>query len=192
MALCSHMYVYVRRFSIVYYFAYCSTLGMGSYDAATAFRKNINSKMVYTWNRKLVVFETVPLSFIKELKTQGGVSINDVMFSCLGGAIRRYNLANDCFVTKKKKNVLCRALMPVAFPRPNEDKDDKTSVLKNKWVFLSSDFGVGKEDSMERLQYVNGKVSSCRKALPRCTFCFTHIPLFAPPSPLCSHRVCGR
>ena len=29
--------------------------------------------MVYTWSRKLVRFETMPLEFIKRLKSEGGV-----------------------------------------------------------------------------------------------------------------------
>ena len=95
--------------------------------------------MVYSWDRKLVKFETMPLSFIKELKSKAEVSINDIMFAALGGAIRRMNVAQECEITEKKgkkdTSIQCRALMPVAFPRPEEDNDDKTKVMRNKWVF---------------------------------------------------------
>ncbi|GMI23089.1 hypothetical protein TeGR_g2303 [Tetraparma gracilis] len=151
-------------FSAVYYYFFALTLGLGSGDAKTKFRRAISADMQYSWNRKLVIFETMPLAFIKELKKQGGVSLNDVMFSSLGGAIRAYNLAEGCEITEKKKTVMCRALMPVAFPRPNEDKSDKAAVLRNKWVFLSSDFGVGKADPMERIQYVNKSMTALKNS----------------------------
>ena len=87
-------------------------------------------------------------------------SLNDVMFSCLGGALRRYNVSNGCATTEKRgKKTLMRALMPVAFPRPEVDVLDKSAVLRNKWVFVSGDFGVGHSDPMERLHYVNGKMN---------------------------------
>ena len=82
------------------------------------------------------------------------VSINDVMFAALGGAIRRLNIANECDLTAKRgeknKAIQCRALMPVAFPRPKSETEDKTKVLRNKWVFVSSDFGVRVKDCVER------------------------------------------
>ena len=120
--------------------------------------------MVYTWKRSLVRFETVPLEYLKNLKKEGGVTLNDVMFSCLGGAIRRYNLANDCAVTTTKKNITCRALMPIAFPRPNVDKNDKTAILRNKWVFVSADFGVGQGDCIERLRYINRQMNGIKNS----------------------------
>jgi hypothetical protein len=84
------------------------------------------------------------------------VSLNDILFAALGGAIRRYNVEHDCQVTeKRKKKVLCRALMPVAFPRPQLDVNDKTTVLRNKWVFVSADFGAGIDDAVDRIKHVN-------------------------------------
>jgi hypothetical protein len=155
-------------FSIIYYFFKVSTLGLGSGDAKTKFRASMVADMTYSWNRKLVLFETIPLAYVKELKKQGGVSLNDVLFSALGGAIRRYNLANGCAVTEasvgKKRSIGCRALMPVAFPRPNEDKNDKTNVLKNKWVFLSADFGVGCQTPMDRLSHVNSGMNTIKNS----------------------------
>mgnify|MGYP003939555125 CR=1 FL=1 len=150
-------------FKCIYYFFVVLALPASKYDDNTAFSKHFNKKMTYTWNRKLVKFESMPLSFIKSLKSEANVSLNDVMFACLGGAIRRLNKAQNCDVTekkgKKKKPIQCRALMPVAFPRPNDDTDDKTKVLRNKWVFISSDFGVGIEDSIERIRYVHGNMN---------------------------------
>ena len=110
-------------------------------------------------------FETIPLEYVKKLKSEGGVSLNDVLFTCLGGAIRRYNISQNCEATeKKKKKVCCRALMPVAFPRPNVDKNDKTAVLRNKWVFISGDFGVGYEDVIERLRFVNQQMNGIKNS----------------------------
>ena len=150
-------------FKIIYYFFVVIGLPAGKFDDMTPFSKSANAKMVYSWKRSLVDFETMPLTYIKELKTAGKVTINDIMFSCLGGAIRKYNVSNGCEITaKKKKNVQCRALMPVAFPRPNVDNEDKTAVLRNKWVFVSSDFGVGIEDSVERLAFVNKNMTTLK------------------------------
>ena len=147
-------------FKIIYYFFVVIGLPAGKFDSGTAFRKQLGKKMVYTWKRKLVRFETMPLAFVKRLKAEGGVSLNDVLFSCLGGALRRYNVEHGCEVTEKRgKKTLMRALMPVAFPRPEVDVSDKAAVLRNKWVFVSGDFGVGYDDTMERLHYVNGKMN---------------------------------
>jgi diacylglycerol O-acyltransferase len=111
---------------------------------------------VYSGKRRLIDFETMPLDYIKTLKTAHNVTLNDILFAALGGAIRRYNVAHGCEVTeKRKKRVLCRALMPVAFPRPKAETTDKTAVLRNKWVFVSADFGVGIEEPAERLKHVN-------------------------------------
>ncbi|GMH49048.1 hypothetical protein TL16_g00431 [Triparma laevis f. inornata] len=116
-------------FKCIYYFFVVLGLPAGKFDSSTSFRKNLGKKMVYTWNRKLIKFETMPLSYIKQLKAEGGVSLNDVMFSCLGGALRRYNVEQGCEVTEKKgKKTLMRALMPVAFPRPDVDVNDKETI----------------------------------------------------------------
>eukprot|EP00519_Triparma_laevis_P004711 CAMPEP_0182501944 /NCGR_PEP_ID=MMETSP1321-20130603/12394_1 /TAXON_ID=91990 /ORGANISM="Bolidomonas sp., Strain RCC1657" /LENGTH=477 /DNA_ID=CAMNT_0024706719 /DNA_START=29 /DNA_END=1462 /DNA_ORIENTATION=+ len=152
-------------FKCIYYFFVVLGLPAGAFDSNTAFRKKLGKKMVYTWKRKLVKFETMPLAYIKQLKSEGGVSLNDVMFSCLGGALRKYNLSQGCEVTEKKgKKTLMRALMPVAFPRPDVDKNDKSAILRNKWVFVSGDFGVGYEDCMERLHFVNGKMNTLKNS----------------------------
>eukprot|EP00520_Triparma_pacifica_P006539 CAMPEP_0118667660 /NCGR_PEP_ID=MMETSP0785-20121206/19912_1 /TAXON_ID=91992 /ORGANISM="Bolidomonas pacifica, Strain CCMP 1866" /LENGTH=471 /DNA_ID=CAMNT_0006562143 /DNA_START=14 /DNA_END=1430 /DNA_ORIENTATION=- len=151
---------FCQFFKIIYYFFVVLGLPVGSFDTKTAFRANMGAKMDYTWKRKLIRFQALPLDYVKKLKSEGGVSLNDVMFTCLGGAIRRYNIAQNCEVTdKKKKNIRCRALMPVAFPRPNVDKNDKSAILRNKWVFVGADFGVGYEDVVERLRYVNGNMN---------------------------------
>ncbi|GMI44756.1 hypothetical protein TrCOL_g7085 [Triparma columacea] len=155
---------FCQFFKIIYNFFVVLSLPVGKFDTKTAFRANMGKNMVYTWKRSLVRFETVPLEYLKNLKKEGGVTLNDVMFSCLGGAIRRYNLANDCAVTTTKKNITCRALMPIAFPRPNVDKNDKTAILRNKWVFVSADFGVGQGDCIERLRYINRQMNGIKNS----------------------------
>ena len=155
-------------FDIVYYFFFAATLGMSSFDTPTKFTQNMGKTLTkYTGKRSLVMFEPMPLNFIKELKKQGGASLNDVMFSALGGAIRRYNIAQDCEVTggaAKAKKIQCRALMPVSFPRPAAEKSDKSACLRNKWVFLSADLCVGNPDPLSRLRSVNSNMTAIKNS----------------------------
>ena len=79
-------------------------------------------------------FESVPLDFVKNLKNTAKVSINDVIYTCLGHAIQGYLEAMDCQVYKDKgKGVKCRSLMPVALPLPSEFAKDKVRGLCNRW-----------------------------------------------------------
>ena len=149
---------------ILYYAFVAIGTPSGKFDTSTSFRENIGSKMTYSWKRKLIVFDTIPLSFVKKLKNEAAVSLNDVMFSCFAGAIRRYNLAHDCPVTTKGKKFTCRALLPVAFPRPESEKNDASACMRNKWVFVSQEFGAHIADPIERLRFVNGKTKAMKSS----------------------------
>lgn len=109
-------------------------LPVSKFDDDTAFSKSANKDMVYSGNRKIVVFNTVPLNFIKDIKNASGVTVNDVLFCALSMAINEYNKLQQCPVQMKKgKKVQCRALMPIAFPRSTKETGDHIQAMRNKW-----------------------------------------------------------
>ena len=87
--------------------------------------------------RKTVALPTLKLSFVKAIKAAYGTTVNDVLLSATSGAIRRYCLLKEdpLFASsarsssgasyseggisgKPQQSLRCRALIPVAFPRP--------------------------------------------------------------------------
>eukprot|EP00586_Coscinodiscus_wailesii_P005069 CAMPEP_0172488820 /NCGR_PEP_ID=MMETSP1066-20121228/18541_1 /TAXON_ID=671091 /ORGANISM="Coscinodiscus wailesii, Strain CCMP2513" /LENGTH=510 /DNA_ID=CAMNT_0013256289 /DNA_START=204 /DNA_END=1736 /DNA_ORIENTATION=+ len=141
------------------------TLPSSKFDDGVAFRNGIGGDMCYSGKRKAVIFNTVSLDFIKSLKNAAGVSINDVFLACFSQAVRDYNLHENCPVMKSKgKNVQFRALMPLAFPRPREEARDRSLTLRNKWVFVSSKMGLGIENIVDRLRYVNNELTKQKKS----------------------------
>ena len=106
----------------------------GKYDCDTAFSSSANKNMVYSSNRKIVVFPTIPLQFIKDIKNSHGVTVNDVLLAAFSMSISKYNNVRNCAVTEKQGVKLqCRALLPVALPRSEKDN---TQSLCNKWYAL--------------------------------------------------------
>lgn len=127
-------------------------------DHDTLFSKGMQSDMVHSHNREIVLFPTFPLEFIKAIKNAASVSINDVLFTCLSQAIRDYLEELECPILKEQgANLLCRALIAAVLPRPTGTSTAET--LQNKWFFLSTDLGVGMSpsdnDILERLQYLH-------------------------------------
>ena len=104
------------------------TLPSSKFDHDTTFSKSANKKMTYSGHRKAVVFKTIPLALIKDLKNAYGVTVNDVLFTPLSIAISSYN--RNCSVALKKgKKLQCRALMPIALPRLDDDNVTKSKAL---------------------------------------------------------------
>ena len=131
---------------------------------------------VYSGNRKITVFQTTPLPFIKALKNKANVSINDVLFTALSQAIRDHCINQQCPIVQKtvdsssskhhEKNqkIQFRALMPVALPRSDEAVRDKTQAMRNKWVFVSSDMGIGIDNISDRLAYIHDKMNRIKSS----------------------------
>lgn len=144
------------------------TLAKTKFDDAVVFRKSIQKGFVFNGNRKIVIFQTLSLPFIKDLKNKANVTINDILFTALSQAIRDYCLSQNCPLfeksksSKKKKKIQFRALMPVALPRTDKETQDKTRALRNKWVFVSSDMGIGLETLSERLAYINKQMNKIK------------------------------
>ena len=134
----------------------------GPFDDKTAFCQS--KEMVHNRRRRAVCFESVPLHFVKDLKNAAGVSINDVVYTCLSQAIHDYLKEQDDPLLKAKgTSLLCRTLMPMALPVGKSD--DKAAILGNRWCFLSADFAVGIEGIMDRLSYVHKSMTKLKQSM---------------------------
>ena len=82
-------------------------------------------------NQKLIVFDPIPLDFVKNVKDAAKVSLNDVLLGALSHAIDEYCRFQDCpVIEKKSEKLLFRVLMPVGFPHKTVNPTDS---LRNKW-----------------------------------------------------------
>jgi len=141
------------------------SLPTSKFDHDTAFSKSRKKSMVYSGNRRIVVFPTAPLSFIKDLKNAQQVTVNDILLTALSMAISRYNDYQGCNMKDRKGEKLrCRALLPVALPRPSADMEDKSKALSNKWVFVSVKLGTGIDNNVERLKFVHSEMNKIKKS----------------------------
>lgn len=152
------------------------TLSASRYDDAIAFsnHNHTGEKRKHSGNRSCVVFPNVPLEFVKNLKSAAGVTVNDIIMTAISQAIHDYCISQDCPVlqassnnsSKSKSSIQCRALMPVALPRPPLELQDKSLALRNTWCMVSADMGVGCDDIMERLGHIHSKINDI-KTTPR-------------------------
>ena len=134
----------------------------GPFDDKTAFCQS--KEMVHNRRRRAVCFESVPLHFVKDLKNAAGVSINDIIYTCLSQAIHDYLKEQDDPVLKAKgSSLLCRTLMPMALP--GRKAGGKAAILGNRWCFLSADFAVGIEGIMDRLSYVHTSMTKLKQSM---------------------------
>ena len=155
------------------------SLPTSKFDHDTAFSKSRKKSMVYSGNRRIVVFPTAPLSFIKDLKNAQQVTVNDILLTALSMAISRYNDYQGCNMKDRKGEKLrCRALLPVALPRPSADMEDKSKALSNKWVFVSVKLGTGIDNNVERLKFVHSEMNKIKKSPLVRTWVYIGWPIF--------------
>jgi diacylglycerol O-acyltransferase / wax synthase len=134
----------------------------GPFDDKTSFGQAVD--MVHNRKRRAVCFQPVPLHFVKDLKNAAGVSLNDIIYTCLSQAIHDYlEEQNDAVLKAKGKSLLCRTLMPIAFP--GRDGNRKATLLRNRWCFLSADFGVGIDQIMDRLSFVHKSMTKLKQSM---------------------------
>ncbi|KAL3780270.1 hypothetical protein ACHAW5_001530 [Stephanodiscus triporus] len=144
--------------------AHCLTLSATKYDDDTAFSRMNHSEMKHSGKRKAVFFPTVPLDFVKKLKTAAGVSVNDILMVAISQAIHDYcKLQNDEILTAKGSAVQCRGLLPVGFPRSRNELNDKSNSMRNKWCMVSCDMGVGHSDIEDRLRHIHAKTTEMKE-----------------------------
>ena len=140
------------------------TLGMTKFDDDIAFSKMNNATLSYSGKRSVVIFPTIPLDFVKKLKAAAQVSVNDILMTCISQAIHDYcKSQNDQVLATKASKIQCRALLPVAFPRSQEELDDPATAMTNKWSLVSCDMGVGYSDVEERLRYIHAKTTEMKE-----------------------------
>lgn len=111
------------------------TLGMSKFDSDISFTtKNKKQTAMSIATNKFVFFPTLKLSFVKAVKEKANGTVNDVMLSLTTGAIRRYCESRG---DSLPPGLQVRALMPYAFPRSDNEMNDPTRSMRNKWSFLS-------------------------------------------------------
>ena len=143
---------------------HCLTLGATKYDDDTTFSKMNHAKMKHSGKREAVIFPTVPLDFIKQLKSAAGVTVNDILMTAVSQAIHDYcKEQNDTVLEGKGSDIQCRALLPVGFPRSQEELNNKYTAFRNLWCMVSCDLGVGYSDIQDRLQHVHTKTSEMKE-----------------------------
>jgi hypothetical protein len=117
------------------------------------------------------------------LKNAAHVTLNDIVYTALSQAIHDYCQKHEDNVLRKKgSKVQFRALMPFAFPRPSSETSDPQLALRNKWVFVSSDMGLGCENVLDRLQYVHDSMNEIKSSpTPFCQLSVqSNIPPYLP------------
>jgi hypothetical protein len=110
----------------------------------------------HSGHRDYILFPTVPLEFIKDLKNSAHVSVNDILMTAVSQAIHGYCQKQSAVSTETQ----CRALLTVGFPRT---ASDKSTSLVNKWVLVSCDLGVGIDGILDRLAFVHTKTQEMKE-----------------------------
>jgi len=143
---------------------HCLTLGATKYDDDTAFSRMNHSKMKHSGKREAVMFPTVPLDFIKSLKSAASVTVNDILMTAVSQAIHEYcKSQNDKILSEKGSAIQCRGLLPVGFPRAQDELNDKYTAMRNMWCMVSCDMGVGHTDILERLRHIRARTTEMKE-----------------------------
>lgn len=120
--------------------------------------------MKHSGKRDFVIFPTVPLAFVKELKTAAKVTVNDILMTVVSAAIHEYcKSQNDPVLADKGADIQCRALLPVGFPRSDDELQDKTTAMSNKWCMVSCEVGAGIPDILDRLAFVHARTTEMKE-----------------------------
>mmetsp|Transcript_6708 Transcript_6708/g.10028 ORF Transcript_6708/g.10028 Transcript_6708/m.10028 type:complete len:526 (-) Transcript_6708:272-1849(-) len=151
-------------------------LPLVAHDHPTAFAKDVVGKRLRenSGDRMVVVFDSFPQSFVKAIKDKAGVSLNDVLVSALSQAIHEYCTHHKCPILEEHGEMLqSRALMVYGFPNRNDSKD---TVIRNGWVPLSLNLGVGITSTAARLKHVFKQTSELKNSpIPHCQLWFQNV-----------------
>ncbi len=125
-----------------------------SSDSATRFKGKPKGTKRVAW------CEPIELPEVKAVSRALGCSINDILLSCVAGAMRRY-LA-DC--GDKTEGVECRGLVPINLREPGDVE------LGNRFGIIAVELPVGIEHPLERLMTVRQRMSALKTSYePRTT-----------------------
>jgi hypothetical protein len=152
-------------FSIVKSFFEIVSLPASAFDTKTSFTPANQKNIIMSKRRKTLLFPTVKLSFIKELKQKAGVTINDILLAAVTGAIRRYceKRGDAALQGAANSSLLSRCLMPIALPRSKKIMQDPTMALINRWVFLSVPLPMKATTAVERLEQCKAVTTEVRR-----------------------------
>lgn len=103
-------------------------------------------------SKRVAWCEPLRLPEVKAVSRALGASINDVLLSCVAGAMRRY-LA-DC--GDRTEGVECRAMAPINLRAPGDVE------LGNRFGIIAVELPVGIEDPLKRLATVRERMSALK------------------------------
>lgn len=143
----------IQLFTLVRYILRCIfdvlkaiSVPVGPHDTTTAFCDK-SKKVAYSGRRSIVTSPSYPLADFKEIKTRMGCTVNDVVVTCLAGAIQKYNVHHGDPTAKKSPRV--RAALPAIY-----DTNRADGRLRNAWTFVSIPLPMGPMDVRDRLKEV--------------------------------------
>ena len=136
----------------------------GVFDTSTDFFPSEKSTLNMVAQKRVAVhLPTVSLDFIKDIKNAAQVTVNDVMLAAISGTIRRFGIIKGS-TPFELANVLNRALLPVALPRPPEELENSRTGLRNKWAFASVRMPVGENTGIARLKACNASTTELKQS----------------------------
>ncbi|MFQ5436860.1 MAG: wax ester/triacylglycerol synthase family O-acyltransferase, partial [Anaerolineae bacterium] len=126
-----------------------SRLVLRSPDPQTIFKGKLGVRKKGAWTRPL------PLRDIKAIRKVTGGTINDVLITAMTGALRRYMVGRGAPVD----GLNFRAVVPVNIRKPEE-----MTQLGNKFGLVYLALPIGVEDTLERLQVVNERMTALKNS----------------------------
>lgn len=143
------------------------SLGMTRYDDDTVFSRRNHTTMVYSGRRSAVILPPIDVDLCKQLKEAAGVTFKDILLTAVSQAIHDYCESQNCQVlATRKSRIQCRTLLAVPLPRPADEWTDKSKALRNNFVMTSVGLGMGMDDIVDRLKFIQNQTMSL-KTSPR-------------------------
>ncbi len=122
-------------------------IALMSDDSPTRFKGTPGTEKRVAWNQPL------PLTEVKAVAKALGVSVNDVLLSCVAGAMRRYLIAQG----DHTRGVEIRAMVPVNL-RPMS----QAHKLGNRFGLVPVELPVGKSNPIERVMEVHRRMQELK------------------------------
>ncbi len=126
-----------------------AALALMDNDTPTSLKGRPSGSKVVAWN------EPLPLADVKAVGRALGCSVNDVLLSCVAGAIRGYLLDRG----EELQHGELRAMVPVNLRPPG-----KTKTLGNKFGLVPLLLPIGIEDPVERVLTVRSRMNELKES----------------------------
>ena len=135
---------------------------VGPQDSKTIIR---DVPVVWSGKRELTSSELIALDELKTIRASFNCTVNDVVVSCVAGALQRYMGEKNCEYAKKP-STLVRAIIPYATipKREMEKMKDDPFTLKNLFTFVSLRLSMGPCTATERLKRTIQKTSDLKRS----------------------------